>query len=584
MSSGSERRLAAIVAADVVGFSRMMVQDEASTIGAMRAVERDILEPVVAARGGRIVKTMGDGFLIEFASAVAAVEAAAIVQGRLASAASDGPRVEMRIGIHVGDIVFDADDIFGEGVNIAARIEPLARPGGVSISDDTYRQVRGRGALQWQDGGTHEVKNIAQPIRIWHLQAPGAEHAPEQVADIPLPLPDKPSIAVLPFDNMSGDPEQEHFADGMTEDLITDLSKISGLFVVARNSTFVFKRKSVDIPSVARKLGVRHVLEGSIRKRGDKVRINVQLIDGQTGGHLWAERFDGPLAEVFELQDDVCAMVVEALKVRLSGDEAFRVAEIHTRNIEAYEVFVQAKATPYPPIPERINAARQLFEKVVELDPDFAGGHAGIAWMIGFAALTGHGDARAMGERAEELARRAIEVDENFGLSHMVLGLARLVQRDYEGALAATDRALALLPNDADAHLFSGIANAFTGHVDAGLVSVAQAFRLNAHFINAPYLNISAFFQFIKGDYAGAVATHERNIARGGPVGPPALAWSASAYQLLDDAGGQKRMLDMLAERWPAFRLEGWNLIGLMKNPAERDRLLGLMIEAGVPV
>ena len=308
MADRVDRRLAAIVALDVVGYARLMGADEPGTIAAVRALQSAVLYPVLARFGGRMVKTMGDGFLVEFTSAVAAVEAASDIQLAL-TRDPDTPRLRLRIGVHVGDIVIDGSDIFGEGVNIAARIEPLAAPGGIAISDDAHRQVRDRVDLAWVDGGEQEVKNIARPVRVWHWD----RVLPDPPESPALPLPDRPSLAVLPFDNMSGDPEQAFFADGMTEDLITDLSKVSGLFVVARNSTFVFKGQAVDVPDVARRLGVRHVIEGSVRKVGSRVRINVQLIDGATGGHVWADRFDGSLDDVFELQDSVCARVVEAL-------------------------------------------------------------------------------------------------------------------------------------------------------------------------------------------------------------------------------------------------------------------------------
>jgi TolB-like protein len=305
MSEGPQRRLAAIVAADVVGYSRLMGANETGTLAALRSHRSELIDPLIEKHGGRIVKTMGDGLLLEFPSVVAAVECAIATQEGIAERNEDIPdseAIRFRIGVHVGDVIIDGDDIFGDGVNIAARVEPLAEPGGVSLSDDAYRQVRDRLDVVWEDGGEHHVKNIARPIQVWRWLDGGRRSTRRALFEgEPLELPDKPSIAVLPFDSRSGDPEQEHFADGMTEDLITDLSKISGMFVVARNSSFAFKGQPVDVRDAARRLGVRYVLEGSVRKAGARVRINVQLIDALSGGHLWAERYDGTVENVFEL-------------------------------------------------------------------------------------------------------------------------------------------------------------------------------------------------------------------------------------------------------------------------------------------
>ncbi len=384
------------MAADVVGYSRMMAADETGTIDAVRRLQTEFIEPLLNQHDGRLVKTMGDGFLMEFASVVSSVQAATELQSQLGTdgaCAEDDNCILLRIGIHVGDIVMDENDIFGDGVNVAARIEPLVTPGSVGISDEAYQQVRGKLDIDWADGGEHHLKNISRPTRLWHW-GNGAEPAQTEPE---LQLPDVPSVAVLPFDNMSSDPDQDHFADGLTEDLITDLSKVSGLFVVARNSTFAFKDQAVDIPTIGRRLGVANVVEGSVRKLGERVRINVQLIDASTGGHIWADRYDGMLAEVFELQDMVCGKVVSALSVNLTRSETEHLSSVHTTNIEAYELFVQAKSTPFPPIPAKMAAANELFNQVVKLAPDFSGGYAGLSWIIGFGALWGHSDPTALG-------------------------------------------------------------------------------------------------------------------------------------------------------------------------------------------
>lgn len=564
-----------------------MGADETGTLAALRTHRSELVDPLVDKHGGRIVKTMGDGLLLEFASVVAAVEFAIATQEGIAErneAVPDNEAIRFRIGVHLGDVIIEGEDIFGAGVNIAARIEPLAEPDGVSLSDDAYRQVRDRLDVMWEDGGEHEVKNIARPIQVWRWLGKGHQLAVQAPADgETLELPDKPSIAVLPFDNMSGDPEQEYFADGMTEDLITDLSKISGMFVVACNSCFAYKGQAVDIREAARRLGVRYVLEGSVRKAGSRVRINVQLIDALSGGHLWAERYDGTVENVFELQDDVGAKVVSALSVRLRGDEDERLHRVHTHNLNAYELYVRAKATPYPPIPERIDAAREMFEQVIEMDPDFAGGYAGVSWMLGFGAMFGHFDVSETAARAAALAHKAVEVDDSFGWSYVALCLALLLQGRHEEAIAAVDEAVARQPNDADAHAYRGLILAFAGRPELGVEPVERAMRLNPQFVNGPYLNLRGIIMAMAQDYDGAVRSFEDNVARHGPVGPPVLCWAATAYWALgkrDDAG---RAAEQLATRFPAFRLENWNFFKLLRSPEDRRRIHDLMRAAGLP-
>ena len=587
MSEGIQRRLAAIVAADVVGYSRLMGADETGTLAVLRAHRSELIDPLIEKYCGRIVKTMGDGLLLEFPSVVAAVEFAITTQKDILERnrnIPDDKAIRFRIGVHIGDIIIEGNDIFGNGVNIAARIEPLAEPGGVSLSDDAYRQVRDRVDAVWEDGGEQEVKNIARPIHVWHWQRDGGQSPTEPQAEgEPLALPDRPSIAVLPFDNMSGDPEQEYFADGMTEDLITDLSKISGLFVVARNSSFVFKGQTVDIRAAARKLGVRYVLEGSVRKAGQRVRINAQLIDAVTGGHLWAERYDGTVDNVFELQDEVGTNVVSALSVRLKGDEGERLSTVHTHNLDAYELYVRAKATPYPPIPERIEAARKLFAEVVETDPDFAGGYAGVSWMLGFGAMFGHSEVTETAAKAENLARKAIALDDSFGWSYVALSLALLLQMRHDEAIGAIDEAVARQPNDADAHAYRGLMLALSGRPDDGIEPVELALRLNPQFVNGPYLNLLGVIKALGQDYEGALHAFGENIARHGPVGPPVLAWAAAASWALDRKEDAEKLLAQLTAQFPAFRLTNWNFFKMVRAAEDRQRMHDLMRAAAVP-
>jgi TolB-like protein/class 3 adenylate cyclase len=346
------RRLAAVLAADVAGYSRLMGADEEGTLARLKAIRRVLVDPTIAAHRGRIVKTTGDGILVEFASAVDAARSAVEVQREMAAQnadVSEDARIEFCIGIHVGDIIIDDHDIFGDGVNIAARLEGIAEPGGVCISDDAQRQIRGKVDIGFEDMGPQALKNIAEPMRVWRMQRnPSASVAapvksPAETVQS-LALPDKPSIAVLPFQNMSGDPEQEYFADGMVEDIITTLSRFNSLFVIARNSSFTFKGKAVDVKRVGRELGVRYVLEGSVRKAGGRVRITGQLIDASNGTHLWADRIDGELTDVFELQDRITASVVSSVAPKIEQAEIERIRQNPTNVPDSYDSYLQGMA------------------------------------------------------------------------------------------------------------------------------------------------------------------------------------------------------------------------------------------------
>jgi adenylate cyclase len=345
-----ERRLAAILAADVAGSCRLIGVDEEGTLAQLKALRKTLFDPKVTNHRGRIIKNTGDGALVEFGSVVDAVRGAVEIQRGMAEQNIDVPqvkRIEFRIGIHVGDIIIEDDDIFGDGVNIAARLEGIAEPGGVSISDDVHRQIRGKVDITFEDMGSQSLKNIAEPMRVWRARiGPITSSAtltkpPTQTA-LPLALPDKPSIAVLPFENMSGDPEQEYFADGMVEDIITALSRSKSLFVIARHSTFTYKGKAVDIKQVGRELGIRYVLEGSVRKAGNRVRITGQLIEAATGAHLWADRFDSQLEDVFDLQDQVTSSVIGAIFPQLERAEIERAKRKPTESLQAYDYYLRA--------------------------------------------------------------------------------------------------------------------------------------------------------------------------------------------------------------------------------------------------
>jgi TolB-like protein/class 3 adenylate cyclase len=479
-----ERRLTAVLAADVAGYSRLMGGDEEGTLTRLKAVRKNLVDPTVAAHRGRIVKTTGDGMLVEFASAVDAVRCAIELQDGMARQSADGlpdTRIEFRIGIHVGDIIFDDNDIFGDGVNIAARLEGIAEPGGVCISDDTYRQVRDRVDTAFDDKGEIALKNIARSVRVFAL-AGAKQPATKAIEQAPqLSLPDKPSIAVLPFQNLSGDPEQEYFADGMVEEIITGLSRSKSLFVIARNSTFTYKGKAADIRQVGRELGVRYVLEGSVRKSGKRVRVTAQLIDASTDAHLWADRFDSDLEDIFDLQDRLTSDVIGAISPQLERAEMERAQRKPTKNLKAYDYYLRALFTLRQYTREGNVEALRLTKIAISLDPSFARAYTFAADIFGQRKAFGW-IADAAQERVEtrQFAERAIQLDRDDPLVLASSGQAySFVLEEPENGVALLTRAMALDPNLAIARNWSGWGNIYLGNTDAAIEQFSAAIRLS---------------------------------------------------------------------------------------------------------
>jgi TolB-like protein len=482
MKQPVERRLAAILAADVVGYSRLMGLDEAGTAQALRE-HRAAADPLIAQHGGRIVKTTGDGVLIEFGSVVGAVQCAIALQ-RLTmerNAGSPGDRrMEWRIGIHIGDVLVEGDDILGDGVNIAARLEGIAEPGGICISDDAFRLVRGKIEAEFADIGEQSLKNIARPLRVYRI---GASPATEQPTTSPtaLPLPDKPSIAVLPFANMSGDPEQEYFVDGMVEEIITALSQIRWLFVIARNSTFTYKGRPVDVKQVGHELGVRYVLEGSVRKAGRQVRITGQLIDALTGTHLWAGRYDGSLEDVFELQDRVAVSVAGIIEPALQAAEMRRSAARPTTDLTAYDLYLRALAAFYPITKEGLIEALGLLEQAIAIDRHYG---PALAWAaICHRRLVEDGwaeEPETSRRKASDLARQALQAGENDPgtLANAAIVLAYFGE-DIGAMIGLVDRALTLNPSFARGWYVSGVLRLWAGQPDLAIEHVETSLRLS---------------------------------------------------------------------------------------------------------
>jgi adenylate cyclase len=478
-----ERRLAAILAVDVAGYSRLMGEDEEGTLAALRAVRRELVDPKIAEHRGRIVKTTGDGLLVEFASVVDAVRCAVEVQREMIARNAAAPaerRIEFRMGINVGDIIIEDGDIFGDGVNIAARLEALAEPGGICLSGAAHEQVRDRLDVAFDDLGEQQVKNITRPVRTYGVALGKSSRAAPPVA-APLPLPDKPSLAVLPFQNMTGDAEQEYFVDGMVEEITTAIARLPWLFVIARNSAFTYKGKPVDVKQVAQELGVRYVLEGSVRKAGNRVRITGQLIDTTTGAHIWADRFDGALDDIFELQDRIASSVAGAIEPKLRQSEIERASRKPTANLTAYDLYLRALAQSYRYTEEGLAEAVVLARRALAIDPSYAPAAALIGWCRALQRVQGWGalSDEDIGE-ACRLARQALEAERD-DAETIWQAAWTLFFLAGEAALAAAalDRALALNPNAANAWSARGFIHAVRNQPEAAIEAIERARRLS---------------------------------------------------------------------------------------------------------
>lgn len=470
------RRLAAILAADIAGYSRMMEADEAGTVTVMKQIWSEIFDPAVAARHGRTVKTMGDGALAEFASAVEAVECALAIQRAMAARNAVEPPVEFRIGVNLGDIVIENDDILGDGVNIAARLEQQAPQSGILISDVVHAQVRGKIEAGFIDGGEVKLKNIERPLKVWRwTDEAGAARA------IPLTAADTPSIAVLPFTAMSSDPEQEFFADGLVEDILTTLSKLSGLAVIARHSSFAYKGRHVDVRQVARELGVRYVLEGSVRKAGERIRITAQLIDASTGVHIWAERFDRSVDDIFAVQDEITLRLATEMQVRFTEGEQARLRYTTTSNVEAWSIWIQGLRHVRGPVTaENQIHARRCWEQALALDPSSAPLNA----MLGFThyadARFGWWDEREIAlEKAATYAERALRIDPNTPDAYRTVAGILLMRSRFDDAVKAALRAVELCPSLPDGLVFASFALQSAGRASEGISLIERAMTLS---------------------------------------------------------------------------------------------------------
>jgi adenylate cyclase len=487
------------------------------------------MNTLIQQHGGRVVDTTGDNLLAEFASAVDAVNCAVEVQQELAernAELSEERKMHFRIGINVGDVVEEEDRIYGDGVNIAARVEGLSRAGGICISGTAYDQVKNKLPFRFEYEGKQTVKNISEPVRVYRVRMKAEVDIPELSKE--LKLTDKPSIAVLPFLNMSSDPEQEYFSDGMTEDLITDLSKISGLFVIARNSTFTYKGKSVKVDVVGRELGVRYVLEGSVRKAGNRVRITAQLIDAYTEGHFWAERYDRDLKDIFSLQDEVTQKIVTALAVKLTEDEQERLVHKETDNLEAYDYILRGLEYCNRITKEANALARQMFEKAIEFDNDYALAYSGLGRSYWLEWVMGWSQSPELLDQAYDLAQKAIALDDSQSSGHSLLGDVYLWKKQHQQAIDELEKTIALNPNDADGLSTLGGILSWAGKPEETHVLVNRAMRLNPVF-PVWYLWNLGHASFLMGQYEEAIRKFKEALNRN-PDYLPAYIYLAVIY------------------------------------------------------
>ncbi len=549
-----ERRLAAILAADVVGYSRLMGEDEAGTFAALKARRQELFEPIVAQHNGRIVKLMGDGALVEFASAINAVECAVEIQHHWSEAnrrAAGGKQIDIRIGINLGDVIAESGDLFGDGVNIAARLQSIAAPGGICVSAKVYEEVSRKLDLAFEDLGEHNLRNIASPVRAYRAILGSGREGRGPAA---LARPAKPSIAVLPFANMSGDPEQEFFADGLTEDIITELSRFREMFIISRNSSFAYQGKAADIQKVADELGVQYVLEGSVRKVGDRVRVTAQLIDAETDRHVWAERYDRKIEDIFAIQDELTSSIVATLPGRVEAASRERAARKPTSNMAAYECVLAGKVLHHRSKREDNAKALELLDRAIQLDPNYAHAHAWKACTLGQTWIyTWCEDRDATWDKVVEELQIALALDDNDSDVHRILAAVNITHDDLDKAVYHQERALSLNPNDDLIVVQQGEILTWLGQPEEGIAWIKKAMRLNPYH-PVRFWNHLGRAYFVARRYAEAIEAFKR-IAT-----PDQLhhAFLAASYAHLGDAAQAAEHVRQALKLEPTFNVEDY--------------------------
>jgi adenylate cyclase len=580
-----QRRLAAILAADVVGYSALMQRAEEATYAEFERLKREVIEPGLSCHEGRLIKTTGDGALAEFASPSAAVRCAVEIQESIASGRSS---LKLRIGVNLGEVIVAADgDLFGDGINIAVRLEGVADPGGILISEKVYSEVEGKLDVGFEDRGEQQLKNISKPVRAHAVRAGAHSALIDRLSAAP-PLPDKPSIAVLPFENMSGDPEQEYFADGMVDDIVTALSHFKALFVIARNSSFTYKGRAVDVKQVGRELGVRYVLEGSVRKAANRVRITGQLVDTATGAHLWAERFDGGLSDVFDLQDQVTESVVGAIAPAMEKAEIERAKRKPTESLDAYTLYLRGLAESYQYDSRQANVkALRLFTLAIEIDPDFASAYGRAAFCYAWAKTNGWISVTA-NDIAEvtRLAQRAVELgkDDAIALAASGWGLAYVVRDLVEVGAALIDRALVLNSNSAEAWSFGGWIKNWLGEPEPAIERFARALRLSPLDPLAVRMRAgTAQAHFLLGRYDEA-ASWAAMAFQDDPNYQPGLRIAAASNAMAGRPEQAHKAMARLRKVSPALRVSTLkNVVGPYQRAEDLSRFEEGLRQAGLP-
>jgi len=626
-----ERRLAAILSCDVVGYSRLMGRDEAWTLASLKTLRREVLDTHAERHHGRTIKLMGDGALMEFASAVDAMRFAVAVQCAMRGRNSRAPetqRIDFRIGINIGDVIVEGDDIYGDGVNVAARLEGLAEPGGICIHQSVRDQVRDKLALDFQDRGEIEVKNIERPVHAfdilmndraevvaaapvdartpaprkprlvqaagaialllalvagmvwWHPWAP--ESGPAKPESIVLPLPAKPSIAVLAFENLSGDPAQEFLSDAVSDSIITELSRFPELFVIARNSSFKYKGEATDIREIGRELGVRYVVEGGMQRADDRLRVNVQLIEADSGRHVWAESFDRRNEDIFAVQDAIVEAIVTILSVKLEDAERQRVSSKVTSSLDAYDLFLRARDLQLRKgfwVKEVNQEARTLLERAVALDPKFSRAYADLAWTYLLDFLFGWAQAPEVArDRGHMLAQKAVELDPSSARAHHALGFAHLYRKEHDLAMAETERAIALNPNDAGQRAGSASLNIYGGNPEIAIEQITEAMRLNPYHPDF-YWHLLGWARFHAGEYEEGLAAMKRIVDPGAADHRVMAALNARLGRLDEAAGHAREVL----KREPDFAISHFRRNLPYRHESDAEDYAAALALAGLP-
>jgi len=578
-----KRWLAAILAADIAGYSRLMGQDESATVRDLKGHQAVIL-PLVARHGGRIMDTAGDGILAVFRSVVGATQCAVEIQSVMAARNKDVPenrQMLFRIGINLGDVIHDESRLYGDGINVAARLEALAAPGGVLVSQAVHDQVRDRLDLVFEDLGQRELKNIAHPVRVYSLRTP-AESEAVPAPGAALQPPDKPSIAVLPFLNMSGDPEQEYFADGIVEDILTGLSRLRWLFVIARNSSFSYKGRNVDVRQVGRELGVRYVLEGSVRRGGNRIRITGQLIEAETGNHLWAERYDRALDDVFAIQDEITESVIGCIQPEVYAAEHDRLKRKTPQSLDAWENFIRGMFLYSQHSDTGTREALNMLDRAIELDPCYAQAHGLRAVCLAWRAIQGWENRDTAFAEVAEGADRAVACDPAEPWAYIAHGFIAVASRRDSEAVAAMSRAIEASPNFAYAHGLLGAAHAFGGRPDQAIECINRGVRLSPRDIfGDEYALYYAFTYFQAGRYGEAAAAADRAIQLR-PGHPTLYMMAAASYGLAGETDKAKRAITQLTNLVPDISAAGVEETFLYCQREDRSRLARGLRAAGL--